>query len=62
VIDYDINIVCPIFLHMFFHVNVIKVAINHQVVVENDDLFFGETASSDDAIMSTLKNELQIYQ
>jgi hypothetical protein len=60
-IDYDINIVCPLFLRVFFHVNLIKVAINHQVVVENDDLFFGQTISSDDAIMYTLKNELQIY-
>ncbi len=60
-IDYDINIVCPLFLHVFLHVNPIKVAMNHLVVVENNDLFFGQTISSDDAIMSTLKNELQIY-
>jgi hypothetical protein len=31
------------------------------VVVEDDDLFFGQILPSDDIIISTLKNELHIY-
>lgn len=31
------------------------------MVVENDDLFFGQIVPSDDIIISTLKNDLHIY-
>jgi hypothetical protein len=32
------------------------------VTLEDDDLFFGQVVSSDDVIMSTLKNDLQLFQ
>jgi hypothetical protein len=42
VTDYDINIVCPLLLHVFFHLNPIRVAIaNQSTIVQDDDLFFG---------------------
>ncbi len=58
VIDYDVNIVCTFLLKMFFHLNHGQ-ATKHQLVpVEDDEMFFGQTVSSDDGIMSTLKNEV----
>lgn len=30
--------------------------------IENDDMLFAQIVSSDDAIMSTMKNELQLFQ
>jgi len=60
VIEYDVNIVC-LFIIIIFHLNPITEVVE-STVVEDDDLFFGQIASNDDAIMSTLKNKLQLYQ
>ncbi len=40
VIDYDNNIVCPLLLHVVFHLNLIRATTNQPMVVEDDDLFF----------------------
>ncbi len=61
VINYDINIVCHILLQVFFHLNLVKATIE-LVTIEDGDLFFGRVVSSDDVIMSTLKNDLQLFQ
>ncbi len=61
VIKYDTNIVCHLLLQVFFHLNLIRATIE-LVTIENDDLFFGQVVSSDDVIMSTLKNDLQLFQ
>jgi hypothetical protein len=45
---------------VFFHLNLIREVVG-STIVENDDLFFGQIVSNDDTIMSTLKNELQLY-
>jgi hypothetical protein len=46
---------------VFFHLNHGRATIHQLVPIEGDDMFFEQIVSSDDAIMSTLKNELQIY-
>jgi hypothetical protein len=39
---YDTNIVCLLLLHVFFHLNPIKVIVaNRLTIVQDDDLFFG---------------------
>jgi hypothetical protein len=40
VIDYDNNIVCPLLLHVVFHLNPIGATTNQLMVVEDDNLFF----------------------
>jgi hypothetical protein len=60
VIKYDTNIVCHLLLKVFFHLNLIRATIE-LVTIEDDDLFFGQVVSSDDVIMSTLKNDLQLF-
>jgi len=40
VIDYDNNIMCPLLLHVVFHLNPIKATTNQPMVVEDDDFFF----------------------
>jgi hypothetical protein len=62
VTNYDVNIVCPLLLELFFHLNLVKAVVDQLIVVEDEDLFFGQIVSNDDVIMSTLKNELQLYQ
>ncbi len=43
--------------------NPVRATIIYQpIVIEGDDLFFGHILSNDDVIMSTLNNELQLYQ
>jgi len=60
--DYNNNILCPLLLHVDFHLNPIGATTNQPMVVEDDDLFFQYIVSSDDAITSTLEMKLQIYQ
>jgi hypothetical protein len=48
-------------LHVFLHLNLVK-ASSKLKVVEDDDLFFGQVTLNDDVIISTLKNELQLFQ
>ncbi len=62
VTNYDVNIVCPLLLQVFFHLNLVRAIVDQLIVVEDEDLFFGQIVSNDDVIMSTLKNELQLYQ
>jgi len=53
--------VCPFFITHAFSFELIKVTtIDQQTIIEDDDLFFGQIVSNDDAIMSALKNELQL--
>jgi hypothetical protein len=54
---YDTNILCPLLLQVFFHLNHVK-ALAELEVVEDDDFFFPEIMLNDDAIISILKNEL----
>ncbi len=41
VTNYDINIVCPLLLQVFFHLKPIRATTNQLTIVEDDDLFFG---------------------
>ncbi len=52
---------CHILLQVFFHLNLVRATIE-LVTIEDGDLFFGQVVSSDDVIMSTLKNDLQLFQ
>jgi hypothetical protein len=41
VIDYNSNIMCPLLLHVFFHLNPIRATIIDQpIIIEDDDFFF----------------------
>ncbi len=60
-IKYDINIMCCLLLQVCFHLNLVRATIE-LVTIEDDDFFFGQVVSSDDVIMSTLKNDLQLFQ
>jgi hypothetical protein len=51
---YDTNILCPLLLQVFFHLNHVK-ALAELEVVEDDDFFFPEIMLNDDAIISILK-------
>ncbi len=54
---------CPFFITHVFSFELVRVTIIDQLtIIEDDDLFFGQIVSNDDAIMSTLKNELQLYR
>ncbi len=56
-------ILCALFYYKcFFHLNLVTIVVDQFIVVEDEDLFFGQIVSNDDVIMSTLKNELQLYQ
>jgi hypothetical protein len=58
VAKFDINkCLCSLLLHGVFHLNHGK-AIVKLVIVEDENLFFGQILSSADVIMSSLKNEL----
>ncbi len=58
----DLKIVYPLLLQVYLHhLNPMKATID-PTILEDDDCFFGYIVLIDDAIMSTLKNELQILQ
>ncbi len=56
---YDTNILCPLLLQVFFHLNHVK-ALAELEVVEDDDFFFPEIMLNDDAIISILKKWIVI--
>jgi hypothetical protein len=55
--------VCPFFITRVFSFELVRVTtIDQLTIIEDDDLFFQQIVSNDDAIMSTLKNKLQLYR
>ncbi len=57
----DSKVVYPLLLQVYLHLNPMK-AITDPITIEDDDYLFGHIVFIDDAIMSTLKNELQTLQ
>jgi len=60
VAEYDVKIVYPLLVQTYFHLNLMK-AIVELVVFKDDDNFFGQNIYNDDAIMSTVRNELHLF-
>lgn len=60
VVEYNVKIVYPLLVQAYLHLNPMK-AVAEFVVFENDDNFFGQNISNDDAIMSTMRNELHLF-
>jgi hypothetical protein len=60
VTKYDVKIVYPLLVHAYLHLNPMGV-VAESVVVENDDNFFKQNIFNDDAIMSTMRNELHLF-
>jgi len=46
---------------VFLHLNLVKTSTKLEVI-EDDDFFLGKVMLNDDVILSTLKNELQLFQ
>ncbi len=61
VVEYDVKVVHPLLLYVYFHLNLVKALID-PTTFEDDNYFFGHIIYVDDAIISTLKNELQIFE
>ncbi len=59
VAEYDVKIMYPLLVQAYLHLNLVK-AVMKSVVVE-DDNFFGQNIFNDDAIMSTVRNELHLF-
>ncbi len=57
----DFKVVYPLLLQVYMHLNPMKATTN-PIRIEDNDYFFGHIVFIDDAIMSTLNNELQILQ
>jgi len=60
VAEYDVKIVYPLLVQAYFHLDLVKVVVE-SIVVEDDDNFFGQNIYNDDAIMSTVRNELHLF-
>jgi hypothetical protein len=60
IVEYDVKVVHPLLLYVYFRLNLVKVLID-PTTFEDDNYFFGHIIYVDDAILSTLKNELQIF-
>jgi hypothetical protein len=60
VAKYDANIVYPLLVQAYFHLDLVK-AIAESIVVEEDDNFFGQNIYNDHAIMSIMRNELHLF-
>jgi len=60
VAKYDVKIVYPLLVQAYFHLDLVKVVVE-SIVVEDDDNFFGRNIYNDDAIMSTVRNELHLF-
>ncbi len=60
VAKYDAKIMYPLLVQTYFHLNPMKVVVE-LIVIEDDDNFFGKNIYNDDAIMSTVRNELHLF-
>jgi len=58
VVEYDIKIVCFLFLQMYNHLNPIKIATKPMTIEKDLIFYFRQVVSTNDVILSTLKNEL----
>jgi hypothetical protein len=61
VAKYDVKVVYSLLLHVYLHLNPMRTKIE-PTIVEDDDCFLWAIFFVDDAIMSTMKNELQIFR
>jgi hypothetical protein len=48
-------------LHVYLHLNLVK-GLLPVVLIEDNDMLFGEIVFNDDTIIFTSKNELQMFQ
>ncbi len=60
VVKYDVKIMCPLLLQVYNHLNPTKER-TKTIKVEEDDIFFWYIMSTDDVIISTLKNKFQLF-
>ncbi len=60
VVEYDVKSVYPLLVQAYLHLNPMK-AIAESIVVEYDDNFSRKNIYNDDAIMSTMRNELHFF-
>ncbi len=51
---------CPLLFQVYFYLNLSKAQIE-VTMIENDDFFSEQIVSSDNAIKSIMKNELQLF-
>lgn len=51
----------PFLLDVYLHLNLVK-GLLVVVLIEDNDMLFGQIVFNDDTIMFTLKNELQMFQ
>jgi hypothetical protein len=61
VAKYDVKVVYSLLLQVYLHLNPMKTKIE-PTIVEDDDCFLWAIFFVDDAIMSIMKNELQIFR
>ncbi len=61
VANYGTKIACPLLLQAYHHLNPNKTP-TKPLVVKDNDLISQQIVSLDNVILSTLKNELQIFQ
>jgi hypothetical protein len=58
---YDVKVVYSLLLQVYLHLNLMKTK-TKSTIVEDDDCFLWAIFFVDDAIMSIMKNELQIFR